>query len=311
MKNPLLPLSAFFMLLLGHGFATGISSCNLSITSPGTYALTGNISADSMHSCLYIKASDVTIDCRGHWILGNDQDCTPAGRQCAGIWSVAQRTKITNCYIRKFQIGIGLGDYTTRDDSSSNYTSIDNVSIWFNTVEAGLGEGIGIMNSKNVNITNSYINGTESNLGDAIYFDGGKGTTGNFIIENNTILSDEFAISFYHYPGSGLRTQNISIKNNYIRGVRNGAGTGAVTYTGISESNYNDNVTINGNVFDQGGIEDTYGLQINPGSTGSAVTNNTFIGPRMVSNGAWDTVFSLDCILQMALAYVLQLFGAA
>jgi hypothetical protein len=101
-------------ILSAHGGATirpyiptpgeSISACG-TISSPGSYVLTGNLSSSG--DCLRVRSDDVTIDFDGFVMTG---DGTGDGISVDGT-----RFTVRNGTIRKFGIGIGLLSYSLLD----------------------------------------------------------------------------------------------------------------------------------------------------------------------------------------------------
>ncbi|VVB57438.1 Right handed beta helix region [uncultured archaeon] len=106
---------------------TGLSCGTLD--SPGAkYALDGDVSSIQGASCFSVRADNVTLDCRGHWITARSpQD----GAGQYGIYSNYTNTTILNCRVKDFQYGIYL-------EGAANAT------LRGNTLEATIANGTGV-----------------------------------------------------------------------------------------------------------------------------------------------------------------------
>ena len=100
MRNILL-LVISFAALMGSAFAINVNACG-TLSAPGTYTLTKNINTSASTNCLNVTAADVTIDCKGFRITGANKPFY------SGIYSTKDRTKVQNCTVAGFLIGINF-----------------------------------------------------------------------------------------------------------------------------------------------------------------------------------------------------------
>ncbi|MCK4997860.1 right-handed parallel beta-helix repeat-containing protein, partial [Candidatus Pacearchaeota archaeon] len=122
---------------------TEISGCT-NITSPGTYLLTADITDSSISYCMNISANDVTLDCQGHTIDGDDsagygiyayresatnaniaiQNCVVNDWASAGMYlDYVGNTTVTNSVFNSSYDGIHLRDI---DDAVLNNVTLTN-----------------------------------------------------------------------------------------------------------------------------------------------------------------------------------------
>ncbi|MCI0503698.1 right-handed parallel beta-helix repeat-containing protein, partial [Candidatus Micrarchaeota archaeon] len=155
-----------------------VSGC-LMISDSGTYVLSANLSGLlPVGACIYINASDVSVDCDGHSVT-----YTNSGR---GIWADhADNVTIRDCHVDGYQIGIDLDD---SDGSSIDPSSFCNSgtgaiinrsdnAVFENSIACNNTQrGIYVLDSDNVVISGSrtYNNGRdlliENGLGSPISF---------------------------------------------------------------------------------------------------------------------------------------------
>jgi len=101
---------------------TPISACPYTITAPGNYAVTRDLTASG--DCIITAANNITIDLQGHTISGNGVGIGIGNRGDIGYL----RLIIANGTVRKFDNGIS---------SLSRFTTIANMTVRDNT-----GDGI-------------------------------------------------------------------------------------------------------------------------------------------------------------------------
>ena len=101
-KNRLFLLILSFLLLLSAAYSLDPGACNQNLASPNTvYTMTQNRTAAGTN-CYNITAANVTLDCMGHTILGNNTQNT------YGIYSNQPNTTIKNCLISNFTSGVSV-----------------------------------------------------------------------------------------------------------------------------------------------------------------------------------------------------------
>ena len=284
------PAAKIFFVLLALSsamFATDISSCPYTISSSGTYDVTADLSTTG--TCISIEAQNVTLDCNGFSITGDNSADT------YGIYSNQFNSTIKNCQINLTRYGIYL-------DSNANSSLVQNNTI-YNATMGGTDVsiyGIYVAASRSIIHNNTirnlegsagsdyvgtsegnpgadtvgiYISGIANNLTDnRMYdFDSGNGGTGNTIgysggnggpmymlyFEN---AEDNFANNTY---GSGFSGGNggavatpvadswyMSGHGAYVYGIHIHSGSNnTVNYTTLTNANTADGQTC-GSVYD-------------------------------------------------------------
>ena len=97
---PQLPAVLLLLLFCSQAFAaTTVSSCANLSSAGETYTLNQSVSINGS-SCFNIIAQNVTLDCAGHSVVGNNATGT------YGAYSDKRNTTIKNCDITKFQVGV-------------------------------------------------------------------------------------------------------------------------------------------------------------------------------------------------------------
>jgi len=162
--------------------STNLSSCQSLNYSNQVYYLTQSISANGS-TCINITAENVTLDCAGYTITGNNTTAT------YGIYSNQNNTTITNCNISNFKNGIYF--YPVNNGTISNTNA--------STTHANA-EAIVILESNSNTLSN--INAT-SVSGAALYLEALNSLT----MENTTATS---TTSYAIYLATGIYNSTVS-----------------------------------------------------------------------------------------------------
>ena len=190
MKRTLFAAFSLLILLVGNATMaplawaaspTPISSCPYSITTPGNYVVTTNLTSSG--SCITITVDDVSIDLQGHSITGT-----------AGGFGIGGNNNevITNGTVTKFAIGLNLPGY---------FNTVSGM-----TVEQNSGSpGQGILLGYGSTVTDTSVSGNTA-----------MGIQGNTIMVNNSSVdnNDDLGIS-----GNNLVVINSEVNNNGIGGI--------------------------------------------------------------------------------------------
>lgn len=164
-----------------------ISCANL--TSSGTYSLYSNLS--SITSCLEVQSNDITLDCQGNTISG-DNSIGSYGILSNGY----NNTLIQNCRIQNFDRDISIS-------TGTNWTINNNSLLHSNT-------GILMSNHNNTTVSNNYATNMTVSGDSAIY---ALSSSSNIIINNNQIEN---------VSGRGIycsSVTNCEIRNNILSNI--------------------------------------------------------------------------------------------
>ena len=220
------------------------------------YNLTDNIQVNGS-TCLTVSAANVTIDCKGYSITGNNTPGT------YGITTTQRNTTIKNCIVNNFDTGIYFSG------ASASYGFINNSNA---TTITSSGNGIYIYNEASNNIVSySYGNSTY-----------GTGIFLNHLTNNNTVknsigisntskgiyISDSTNDTIINSQGYSNSSYGIHLDQGFGNFIINSTGT-TTTGNGILITSGSSNNTII-NSSGNGGL---YGNGIYL----SGVENNTFI----------------------------------
>ncbi len=201
-----------------------VSSCR-AITFPGHYRLSRDL--NSSGTCLSIIASDVVLDCAGHWIRGNGSAASN------GIYGVASTNIVAkNCLITNYSTGVYFDSCSFCGAENISSTNSGN-GIWFrnspnsrvvNAVAASDSTGILFQHSSHFNITgNSAGNNSE----------GIRVESSSYGVLDSNNASDNSGSGFHVYDSN-----NNSIARN--QAFRNRAGfyfAGYANYNNLSSNN--------------------------------------------------------------------------
>ncbi|MFC7046014.1 right-handed parallel beta-helix repeat-containing protein [Halobacteriaceae archaeon GCM10025711] len=153
--------------------STGIDSCT-TISEPGTYDLTGDISNESATTCLHVTASDVVIDGNGHTVHGThaeDELRTSAGIEIddgpAGV-DADESTTVSNVTVRDVRVtgwDTGVRATYASDVRLENVTRVDGAAPDSAGTTGRLrGGAIFVKNATGVTITHSTVADTPKGI---------------------------------------------------------------------------------------------------------------------------------------------------
>lgn len=186
------------------------------INSSGLYNLTGNIAVNGF-TAITINASNVTVDCLGFSITGNNTTAT------YGIYSTHFNSTIRNCIINNFSIGIYI------KTASANYSTLVNNTInqSYNTSCSG---STGVCSAITISGASyaQMANNTETIHGDG---DGVNINSGGFLnyVSNNTAISGNRGVFI-------VSSSNNTITNSFA----SNQSTGIYIYSGSNNTLIND-----------------------------------------------------------------------
>ena len=309
MKSGLLPAIAVFFFMLGTANAlTNLAACANLTTAGETYNLTANASISSL-TCMNISAANVTLNCNGYSITGNNASGT------YGVLSNAFNTTVKNCIISNFTHGIYFDGAVNGliQNNSVNVTRASGVGIYLfsnadnnivqnNTASSRAFVGIRSWSSSNVTLANN--NGTSTSYaGIQIYGASNSNITGNIGTSTSSMgFSAEGDYYSTYSNNTGISTSgygvniNAAINSNYTNmagtstsnyGVRFYPGNAAYGYGNRLVNTTASSATSFGlfvqwyaanNTFIGGSAKGTYAIVVNYSSSGNNFTNMTFNG---------------------------------
>jgi len=259
------------------------SVCGIYNTS-GTYDLTGNVSQLG-GNCFTVNASNITIDCHGFSIIGNNTTSTK------GVYSNTSNTTIKNCIIQNFSTGIYI------NTSSANYSTITNNTVNQTTTAScsastGLCSAIFIRSASYANVANNSVqasvaggNGYGINLYSSTFNTLTNNTAtlstyGFYVAINslNNILTNNNATSPYY--GFYLTSSSNALSNNYIQTSSTSSSYAALTLSSVSDSNITNNTIVSNSTGAPAGRV----IYISSGS------NNRFTNNTLISNSTASTI---------------------
>ena len=154
-------------------FSYLLTGC-MNITTPGMYNLTASISNSNQARCINISVNNVTLDCHGNTIDGDNVNAK------TGIWAIRAASEIGNITIKNCVIT----DYT---DESIYFEFVNNTLVTNITSRELYYDGIYLQDCNNAIIENSSFNdGIEGNYG--IDVENGRNITiQNVVAKNNNV----------------------------------------------------------------------------------------------------------------------------
>ncbi|HYD04039.1 MAG TPA: right-handed parallel beta-helix repeat-containing protein [Alphaproteobacteria bacterium] len=267
-----------------------IVSCQNITTSNIIVNLSANI-ASTNSTCLNVFAHNVTINCFGYSITGNNYS------GASGIYSNSSNTTVLNCNINGFMYGIYYNNTNNGTIQNNNFTLMNNSAL-----------GIYLSNSDNNKIISNIIsmNGSSSY---ALSLSSGSGrnnvssnimhstkadailiyisSSSNNKIINNTMNSsgaDAYGIYFFvsannnHVENNSIYTQGAAARIIYLLTssgnniTRNTMLSDNINSYGIIANNADNNIFMDNNITTGGAGADAIGLTV--GSTDNQITRN-------------------------------------
>ncbi|MFA6073202.1 MAG: right-handed parallel beta-helix repeat-containing protein [Candidatus Woesearchaeota archaeon] len=202
-----------------------VVSCSTLSTANSVNNLTSNLSINGS-TCLTVNAANITIDCQGFTIKGNNTAST------SGILTTKFNTTIKNCIITDFSYGVrfnaatnGLVENVTVNVSASNSNAISFVGVSTNnrlvsSTATSASSAIYIVNSHNNTVSNSI--GTSSS-NHAIWM-----TT---TAANNTLINASgMALGAYY----GIVVQGVN--NSVYNSTGNSSGSAGLVLVSLNNS---------------------------------------------------------------------------
>ena len=112
-----------------HTCTNAITAVPATLSSPGVYCLTGNLSSSSSITFVTVNTNNVTIDCNGHMM---DASGAGLGNTSTGVYAnVRNGTQVRNCKFKGFKSAVWLIGSTGRGNvvednviDGSTYTGI-------------------------------------------------------------------------------------------------------------------------------------------------------------------------------------------
>ncbi|MFA5797797.1 MAG: LamG-like jellyroll fold domain-containing protein, partial [Candidatus Woesearchaeota archaeon] len=245
---------------------TNAVNCTTPIQANQVYTFTGNVAINGA-TCFSISAANVTINCNGYSITGNNTAST------YGVYSTAATTTVRNCNISNFEDAIRITSTTAATIQNNNLST---------TVSTGYGALL--CNSGSSTITGNTISASGSGTYTAIGLTCG-GPINNNIIANNVITTSGTSYgSIYVSQGAS----NNLIANNTISATN---AQGVYFTFGVSNNNtlQNNTITISGAY--SGIINDIAASNITIDCQGTTITGSNTTGSYGIySNGVNTTI---------------------
>ncbi len=253
--------------------SSALGNCDTISTANTVFVLNTSIS-NSGATCLTISAQNITIDCNGFNITGDN-----TGSSTAGILSNQFNTTVKNCIITGY-------NHSIRFNSGATYGLIqsNNLTTYIGTSGSGsAGAGVYLAAGANFNIiNNNYMNATTN--------DGLSVESNNNTITNNSLN----AIAFYglilsstanhnHLQNNTVYSLNnnayrldLSASNNFMinETATSGTSTSLVLRAGTGSSRVNNNTLINFNV--TAGVSNDDAVSLNRGVVNNTIRDSTF-----------------------------------
>ncbi|MDD5182379.1 MAG: right-handed parallel beta-helix repeat-containing protein [Candidatus Nanoarchaeia archaeon] len=264
-------ISTFGSIFAPMGEPLDVSGCQNLTTANNVYVLTQNLVGNlSGGACINITANNVTLDCAGKSITGNEPGMNHFGVYVNGY----NDTTIINCIITNYSSGVFI--------YSSSNSSIANNSVYSNT------EGIRLIGSPNGSIINNSV--YQSYNGIDIDTD-----SSNTLIVNNSVYSSEQAGILVSSSSNNTITNNLAYNNSQYgiavqlysanntladNSVYNNSQHGIVFYLATNNHLTNNSAYNNSQ----------YGIAFESGSDNNTLTNN-----NASFNTVWD-FYSTDSL---------------
>ncbi|MDG6347721.1 right-handed parallel beta-helix repeat-containing protein [Luteimonas sp. 8-5] len=259
----------------GDGCDHYITALPIEVSSPGTWCLASDLASDPADKDsiwgVWVRADDVTIDCRGHLMDGT-------GTQYPGRSAVLSmggdgqhdRTVVRNCRLRGYTEGVSLeGNGHRVEGLLATDILITGIAIFGNRavvrgnriIETG-GQGIAVWGSGDVldNVIRGFVNYKHSDAAEGIVM---QSSTSGTVKGNRIVLAQ----SGVEPPrvGSGIKLNSaadVVVRDNVIISTEPGRSLDCNYYVGSSANHVIDNVGI--------------GVAPVPDNCGSAINNRIY-----------------------------------
>ena len=275
--------------------------CGISLTVPGIYNMTNDISCPNGGTGISILSSDITLNLQGHSIAG------PSNRRylTQGVNVIAERVTIEGPgTIRDFTYGIVLNRYSTishvhiEDFNLYGIVAGDNNTIAYNTLHpysAGANYGIRINFPTNSYVASNVVMGSAYGVWLL-----GVGT--NAQVKQNALIGNQYGLAVDYLSDIQMTVAENDLSNNsYCGAVINGYGEitnnyfNANAYSGLC-LRAGAGFSVNNNRAFRNG---SYGISVE-NSSGNNIQSNTAIGNgdldlRWNGNGGGNTWANNHC----------------
>ncbi|MEM7817659.1 MAG: right-handed parallel beta-helix repeat-containing protein, partial [Candidatus Aenigmatarchaeota archaeon] len=216
---------------LGFGIlSTNLTSCGTLNVAGETYLLTADI-IEHVGTCMIISANNITLDCQGHTIDGDDSGTDYGVSNTVAVIG----TTIKNCRIRDFYRGVLIGP----SSSYSNYTAILN-----NTFESNTNADIYLARAYFSRFENNAFLGSSAGLQIGTLADFSDVINNTFEGINNIAISigsssARLINNTVTNSGTGVNivASNVTLINNTFDNNRNGISIGNVANITITSDN--------------------------------------------------------------------------
>lgn len=291
--------------------------CGMNLSTANTnYTLKGNVQVNGTN-CLNVTAANITLDCRGYSMTGNNSSGS------YGFYTAQGNTTLQNCQIHNFDLPIyysgainGIirhnnasttfgatatsGDYALYADSSAKY-----LNIWNNTLFARVGSSaLGAVRFVGVTLSNFTNNTLNTSNGNTMVL--GSATNANNISNNAFNAFTSTTGTYYAIYFAAAANNNFT--NNIIRSRSGGI------YTDNAAPNTVDNNSVYCN--QAAASVENYCIRFTSGASGSANYTNNYVqggitgNYNVISHQGTGTRFSGNVIISNATTFTVGLSGA-
>ncbi|MFH1306561.1 MAG: right-handed parallel beta-helix repeat-containing protein, partial [Candidatus Micrarchaeota archaeon] len=216
-----------------------VSACKNLSTPNSVYSLTQDISSTGT-TCINITAENVTLNCSGYKITGDNTTST------AGVNTSKYNTSVKNCIILNFSTGIYI------DGDGADYANITNNTINI-TYETSCSSSNGKCNA--IFLTGADNSEVKKNRVYVYQYGIGLNSNTNYnnVSYNNASASYNNAIYIYTSSNNTISYNNASASTNYAMSL-SGSFNNTVSFNNVSASSYaislsssssNNNITYN------------------------------------------------------------------
>jgi len=222
---------------VAHAETLNITECGTLGTANTVYTLANSVNIGDAN-CFAITAENVTIDCAGHTVTGNNNTNT------YGVYSTSESTNVKNCVINDYDVGVYLYGANNNTLSNLNVTTNTGISIFLHSSSYNTLSNLGAVANPGyaIRLILSYHN-VISNL--TANSPGGAGYAIMLSSSNNNILTGINATTSSNDNGFGIFLAESSF--NALSNI-NAIGTGGSQTSSaihLSGSNFNNLSNIN------------------------------------------------------------------
>ncbi|MFA6214576.1 MAG: LamG-like jellyroll fold domain-containing protein, partial [Candidatus Micrarchaeia archaeon] len=267
--------------------------CGTLSTANSVYTMTGNASVSGL-TCLAVTVQNVTIDCAGYTMTGDNSNNT------RGIYITGDNATVRNCIISNFSVGVWFNGaaggtlINTTATSSTNFSGNNNNAIWlYNENGGSVINSTGISENKYGIIIQSMTNTSASNSQGSTF----SANSGVYLLATNSVTLENVTAKSTGQHALNIQTSDLAAVLNSNANASGASGAGVrilssnrsllanstfianggspILITTSGDLTSNGNTAINNTLISDGGAGDLVSINVNSSSNIFCLNNFT------------------------------------